>query len=374
MRILFDIRPLLSPQRSGIPLYALRLLRQLSRQGAHELALFCNSSRFPFPADVPPEGDRISHHLFRYPNRLLNQSFAWTGRPRIESLAGDFDLAYLPDLNYFPTNRPYVLTVHDLASLHHPEMFSLRHRLRQRQLNLKRALERAAGVIAASEHTREDLLERFDLDPKKISVVTPGVDAELYRPRTESELDPIRSRYRLPERFILFLATLEPRKNVDGLIRAFDRAETDDAWLILAGGRGWLDGRIFRTAKDAVKKDRIRFLGYIDEADKPALYAAAAGFAYPSHYEGFGMPALEALACGTPVIASSTTSLPEVVGDAGLLVNPEREAELSWAIGAVLHDRQLTDRLRRAGPLRARDFGWEESGRKLEKALTESLP
>jgi len=357
-----------------VPLYTLHLMRRLAEGGAHEYALFCNSSRLPFPTDVPPPNGSITHHFFRRPNRLINLSVSLAGRPRLEEMVGEFDLAYLPDLNFLATRRPYALTVHDLSFVRHPEFFSRKHLLRNRLAGLRRMLNRAMLVIAVSEHTKEDLTETFGLDADRIRVVSPGVDTNLYRPLAAVETAGTRKKYGLPERFVLFLATLEQRKNVTGIIRAFDLADTGETELILTGGRGWLHERIFRAVGMARKRDRIKFLGYVDEDDKPALYSAASAFVYPSFYEGFGMPALEALACGTPVIASSTTSLPEVVGDAGLLVNPDRTEEIAWAIGAALNDTGLERHLRLAGPTRAGRFTWDRSADRLERIFAEIKP
>ncbi|OGM01373.1 hypothetical protein A2480_02280 [Candidatus Uhrbacteria bacterium RIFOXYC2_FULL_47_19] len=325
----------------------------------------------PFPVDIPLSDNSTTHHFFRRSNRLLNLSIFLTGRPKLEEMVGEFDLAYLPDLNFLATHQPYTLTVHDLSFIRRPEFFSCKHRLRNRLTGLRRVLNQAALVIAASNHTKEDLVEVFNLDEALIQVVNPGVDTNFYHPLAIAETADIRKKYGLSEQFVLFLATLEPRKNVIGIIQAFDRADTGETELVLAGGRGWLYNQIFKTAKMSHKRDKIKFLGYIDENDKPALYSAATTFVYPSFYEGFGMPVLEALACGTPVIASSTTSLPEVVGEAGLLVNPDRTEEITWAINTILNDAELERHLRQAGPTRASQFTWDLSADRLEHAFAE---
>ncbi|MFC1639088.1 glycosyltransferase family 4 protein [Patescibacteria group bacterium] len=365
MRIAIDIRPLLEPHRAGVSLYTLNLLWHLAARKAHDYALFCNSSRLPLPEDVPPGTEKF---FTRWPNRGLNACFALLGRPRLERLTGGADLVWLPNLNFAAADVPLVVTVHDLSFVRYPEFFSFKQRAWHRAVRVERMLRRAESVVAVSNHTKEDVCELFGTDEDKVAVVPPAAGQEFVR-RGADEVAAVRAKYGLPERFVLYLGTLEPRKNVTGLIRAFDAAETGDTELVLAGGRGWLYRRIFHAAAESAKRDRIRFLGYVDEADKPALYSAATVFAYPSFYEGFGMPALEALACGVPVLASHTSSLGEVVGNAGLLVNPSNGEEMALGLSELLGDARLRAELAAAGPKRAYLFSWDRSAARLERAF-----
>jgi glycosyltransferase involved in cell wall biosynthesis len=364
MRIAVDIRTLLEINRAGVSLYALNLLRNLTLTGAHEYALFCNSSRLAFPTDAPAESGRVSHHFSSIPNRLLNLSFVFCDWPKIEKMVGGADAVYLPNLNFIATDKPLVVTVHDLSFLRYPQYFSLKQRLWHGLINAERMIGRAVAVVAVSEHTKRDIIDLFAIPERKIHVVSPAVGSEYYC-RPPQETSAVRNKYGLPDRFILYLGTLEPRKNVTGLIEAFNRLP-DDAGLVIAGAKGWLYKDIYAAAERSPKKDRIRFIGYVDERDKPALYSAATVFAYPSFYEGFGMPALEAMACGTPVVTSHTSSLSEVVGNAGLLVNPGVTDELVMAAESILHDQQFSRRLSELGIERAKLFTWEESARRLE--------
>jgi len=368
MRIAVDIRSLLEKNRAGVSLYTLNLLRELAGTGAHEYALFCNSSKLPFPADAPKDG-RTSHHFTHYPNRLLNASFAFSRWPKIEQLVDGADAVYLPNLNFIATDKPLVVTVHDLSFERYPQFFSLKQRLWHRLVNAEQMIKRAHQIIAVSEHTKDDIMESFGIPALRVHVVPPAVSDEYYC-RPPQETSAVREKYSLPGNFILYLGTLEPRKNVAGLIEAFN-ALNEDVDLVIAGGEGWLYQQIYRAVEQSPKRERIKFIGYVAEEDKPALYSAAAVFAYPSYYEGFGMPALEAMACGTPVMASHTSSLGEVVGDAGLLVNPASTEEMVMALEAILTDGQLGQTLHDRGVERAKQFRWEDSAQKLLRVFEE---
>jgi glycosyltransferase involved in cell wall biosynthesis len=367
MRIAVDIRALLGRNRAGVSLYTLQLVQRLTERGAHDYALFCNSSRLPLPTDAPV-GPNVSQHFKHYPNRLLNGLFAFLNRPRIESLVGGADLVYLPNLNFIATNRPLVITVHDLSFRRYPHFFSNKQKLWHKLINIEKMIKKAEAVVAVSEHTKDDLLESFNIPAERVHIVTPAADRK-YHPCTEKEIAIIRQKYNLPAEFILYLGTLEPRKNVVGLIAAFNQIKTG-ADLVLAGGKGWLYQHIYQAAKQSPKNKKIKFLDYIDEKDKPAVYSAATIFAYPSFYEGFGMPALEAMACGTPVVASNTSSLGGVVADAGLLVNPAQQNEIAAALDELLTNQTLHSELSARGLKQASRFSWDKSATDLEKVFS----
>jgi len=372
MRVAIDIRPMLETRRSGVANYTARLLQALlalpPRPG-RRYALFANAWGRPLPADLPAASATVENFFHHFPNRLLNASFAWRDRPLIEDLAGGADLVYLPNLNFVASRRPLIVTVHDLSFRRYPEFFSAKQRLWHAAVNPDGLLRRAAAVVAVSEHTRTDVIETFGLPPERVRVVPPGVGPE-FRPRTEAEKALIKAKYGLPEEFYLYLGTLEPRKNVAGLIAAFEKIGGRTG-LVIAGGKGWLYRRIFSRAAASPARDRIKFLDYVDEADKPALYAAALALVYPSFYEGFGLPPLEALAAGTPVIASHASSLGEVVGAAGLLVDPHDTAAIAEAM-RTLRDEPATGRLLAArGPEQAKKFSWEAGARRLDALFAE---
>lgn len=361
-RIGIDIRPLLEARRAGVPIYASEMTRALIARADRKYALFLNAWRSPgnkMPtADVPPESPLVEHRFHGYPNRLLNAGLR-VGLPHLEQLMGNVDAVWLPNLNFASSKKPMVVTVHDLSFVRYPRFFTPKQRLWHRLLGVRGLLRGATAIVAVSEHTKADVMECFGIPAERITVASPGVSAR-YAPQSPEAVAAVRTKHGLQKPFFLFLGTLEPRKNVECIIRAFN-ALNSDTELVIAGGKGWMHETIFETAARSNKKDRIRFLGYVDESDKPGLYTAATALVYPSFYEGFGIPPVEAMACGTPVIASRDSSLGETVSDAGVLVDPYDVLELSRAMSAMLSDEPSVARLRTAGMERAKRFTWEKS-------------
>jgi glycosyltransferase involved in cell wall biosynthesis len=371
-RILIDIRPLLDARRAGVGQYTFNLTRTLLDQTTdsdREYVLFGTGWHAAWPTDLPPESDRIRYDHHRLPSKPLNLMTSLAGRPKLECLTRDFDAAWLPNLTFAASNKPYAVTVHDLSFRHFPEFFSQKQRLWHQAVRPERLLQQAARVIAVSEHTKLDIQESYGVPAEKITVISPAAGPQ-YWPANPDQVTAIRQRHRLPEKFFLHLGTIEPRKNIDGLISAFEGLKTD-AHLVIAGGKGWLWRGVFRQAAASTARDRIHFLDYVPEADKPALYSAAFALAYPSFYEGFGMPPLEAMACGLPVIASHAASLGEVVGAAGLLVDPHDLNELTAAMQALLDDPDLGRALAERGREQATQFRWTDSAAKLDRLLSE---
>ena len=282
----------------------------------------------------------------------------------VETITGALDVFYSPDFVLPPTCRTTrtLLTVHDLSFLHYPEAFvpSLRRYLER---VVPRSVSRADLVLADSAHTRTDIVSLLGGSPDKIQVLYSGVNAR-FRPEPDpGEDERLRDRYNLGDRpYVLSVGTLQPRKNYVRLIRAFAEL-TPETQLVIAGGRGWLYEDIFAEAEK--HSDRVRVLGFVDEADLPALYRSAALFSFPSLYEGFGLPVLESMACGVPVVFSNASSLPEVAGDAALLVDPLDIGDLAEAMGRALEDSNLRREMVARGIAQASRFTWEQAARQL---------
>ncbi|MDQ7030922.1 MAG: glycosyltransferase family 1 protein [Ardenticatenia bacterium] len=259
---------------------------------------------------------------------------------------------------------PAVVTVYDLSFIHLPNAFRPWNRLYLRVMT-RIAARKAAHVCVISENTRRDVARWLGLPESHISVVYPGVDGRFERP-AEAALAAFRQRRGVPERFVLYLGTLEPRKNLVQLLRAYARLARHDSHvppLVLAGGRGWGAEAIFAEVERLGLAERVRFPGYIPSDEQPYWYAAAELFVYPSRYEGFGMPVLEAMACGTPVLTSDSSSLPEVVGTAGVMVNPDDEEALADALADLLASPEQRAQLGQAARERARQFSWLRAAR-----------
>lgn len=278
----------------------------------------------------------------------------------IETWTGPLDLFHAADF-FLPPVRPgtrTIVTVHDLSFVREPDsvMPGMQHQLNRQ---VPRSVARADHVVAVSAATRQDLIELYQTPPEKISVLYHGVTAEFQPVEDPLRLSAVRQKYGLGDRpFVLSVGTLQPRKNFRRLIQAFARVDQAYA-LVIAGSKGWGYQDIFNEIKCFGLERRVHLPGFVTDADLPTLYSAATLFIYPSLYEGFGLPLLEAMACGTPVIASNRSALPEVVGQAGLLVDPVEVEAITGAISTVLADEALQQRLAEAGRRQATRFSWD---------------
>jgi glycosyltransferase involved in cell wall biosynthesis len=229
---------------------------------------------------------------------------------------------------------------------------------------MPRFLKAADAVIAISECTREDAIRLYSVEDSKIQVIYAGVSPR-FHPLPAGEIDSVRQKYRLPEQSLLFVGTIEPRKNLDMLLSAVHSLHKSGFGLelVIVGKKGWRSESFFKKRRDLGLEKHVRLAGLVPEEDLPAIYNAASLFVFPSIYEGFGLPVLEAMACGAPVVCSNTSSLPEVAGDAAYQVNPLDEEEFSGAINRVLHDADLRRSMRERGFAQAAKFSWEETAR-----------
>jgi len=301
----------------------------------------------------------------------------------VELFTGPLDLLHAPDFVLPPTRARTLVTIHDLSFMVHPECAEP-SMVRYLTDAVPRGLRRADAILADSEATRRDLARLLAVDPARVELVYPGVGPR-FHPMPPEEVEPVRRRLGLPDRFVLFVSTLEPRKNLVRLLEAFAlvaghksqvavlsdpvtcdlRPATCDLHLVIAGRRGWLYEDVFAAIDRLQLRERVMLLDYVHDKDLPALYNLAAAFAYPSIYEGFGIPPLEAMACGTPTITADNSSLPEVVADAAVLVSAEDVGSIASGIARVVADEALRVRLRADGPEQARQFTWEQAAKRV---------
>ncbi|MCX2726755.1 glycosyltransferase family 1 protein [Thermomicrobium sp. 4228-Ro] len=275
----------------------------------------------------------------------------------------DCDVVHGP-VNVLPLAlaKPGIVTVHDLAFLHFPEHYPVAKRWYLR-LMTGMSVRRARCVIAVSEHTRRDVVLAYGVAPEKVIVIPNGIDADWTRV-PESELARWRAERGLPERFLLFVGTIQPRKNLLTLLRAIRHLPDEVDWpLYVVGARGWKDSPVYRAVRELGLEQRVVFVGYAPPEELRYWYSAATLFVYPSLYEGFGLPVLEAMACGTPVITSDRSSLPEVAGGAALLVDPSDAGALAAAIAELAADEYRRAMLAQVGQSRAHSFTWERTAR-----------
>ncbi len=290
-----------------------------------------------------------------------------------ELLAGTCDLFHSPDFTLPPLARARgLVTVHDLSFMRLPQCADPRLRS-YLSAAVPRSVARAARVLADSFSTAGDLVELLGVDPDRISVVPGGVDERFRRVDDASQLQHVRVRYNLPEQFILAVGTLEPRKDFPTLISAFARLIRKARLphhLVIAGREGWMFEPIYERIRQEALGERVHLLGFVEDEHLPALYTLAGVLAFPSLYEGFGLPPLEALACGTPVVAARSSSVPEAVGDAALLVPPGSVDELVDALHAVLLDEALRAALVKKGPAQVARYRWPAAALLLLDAYT----
>ncbi len=257
------------------------------------------------------------------------------------------------------TARPLVITIHDLSFVRFPHLFRPANRLYLTVLT-RASAHKARRVIAVSTHAADETARLLGVRRDKIDIVHHGVDP-VFKPLPRDKVESFRARKGLPQRFLLYLGTLEPRKNLVRLVESFSRLRRRDVKLILAGGRGWYDEPVFARVRELGLQDAVLFPGYVPGKELPLWYNAATAFVLPSLYEGFGMPILEAQACGTPVLTSNRSSLPEVAGEGALLADPEDVDELADGLRRLLSDDELRQRLGLRGQENAARFTWRRT-------------
>jgi len=361
MRVGIEARILSHPRRTGIERPLLGLMQGLREIPDPPEVLLYARGEPPKPLDLPP--------CARW--RTLNARFGWlTIALPLAARRDRCDVLYFP----YPVLPPYrpiptVAMIHDLGFVRFPEHYPA-DMLRNLVGPMRSAARRASLLVAVSESTKRDLVELFGISAEKISVVHHGVGAE-FAPIPDAR-ETVRARIGIERPYVLFVGTVQPRKNLPRLIEAFARVVREQGIpheLIIAGQKGWLAEESLSAPQKFGIEHRVRFVDYVPEEMLPALYTAADALAFPSLYEGFGLPVLEAMACGAPVLTSNASSLPEVAGNAAILVLPTSVVQIADGLARILFDEGLRSSLQQKGVHRARSFTWANSARSLISAF-----
>lgn len=367
MRIAIDYTAAVN-QSAGIGRLVRSLMHAVAEIDHENQYVLVHAAPNPGRSPEVPQAPNFTERELRFRERFMTALWHRFNAPLpIDFVTGPVDIFHAPDFVLPPVRRGVkIITVHDLAFLIHPECADERLRAFLEHA-VPSSAARADFIIADSENTRNDVICLLDADPERVFVVPGGVDPSFSRVDAEA-VEKVRAAYGLDQPYLLAVGVIEPRKNFPRLIDAYNRLRLRSDLphqLVIAGGSGWLSEETFRQADRSAFPSDIRFTGYVPEGDLAALYTGADVFAFPSLYEGFGLPVLEAMACGTPVVCSNTSSLPEFAGDAALLVPPDDTDAIADALQRACEDELLRDDLRRRGPERARCYQWQRSAKRL---------
>ncbi len=371
MRIGIDARKILNPEKgevAGIGHYTYHLMRHLlDIDKINEYTLFFDYRLAKRKLEkFKRKNVKIKYFPFRHYKRYLGLVYS---RLLVTATLARENL----DVFHFPAGSipakytgKKLLTVHDLAIWKHPDLFAKIERRQARSLT-STTLKNVEKIIVVSDATRADIREIFDINPEKIKVIYNGIDKRFFIEPTSAKINDLKKKYKIKKDYILYLGQLEPRKNLTRLIEAFselkERNLGENFQLVIAGGSGWLAKEIRHIASDSEYCEDIIFAGYIEPDDLTSIFRGAKLFVFPSIYEGFGMPVVEAMACGLPVVLSDIPALKEVAGDVGVFVNPYSVSGMARAMWRVLSSNSLQKELTQKGLKRAEEFSWEKCAR-----------
>lgn len=363
-------------RKTGIDHYTLNLITALldiDQSNRYSVVGFrADQAKTP---NLPTRANFSYRYAWFWPKRIYHRLVQINLAPPLDLLTlSKADTFIFP--NYYKAPLLFggksVVIIYDLSFVLHPQFVAPGNREYLANVVAK-AVKKADHILTISENTKREIINYYGVPEAKISIAYPAIDPALFKRRDNSEVSATKTKFKISGNYILFTSTLEPRKNVQGLLEAYEQLPKPirvKYSLVLAGGKGWLDESIIKTIerlRDA--GENIITTGYVADEDLPPLYSGATAFAYPSHYEGFGIPVLEAMACETPVITSNTSSLPEAAGNAAILVTPGNTSELAKALEKVLTDTATQTNMRKKGLEQVRKFEWTKSATGLLRTL-----
>lgn len=355
MRVLIDGRGLLEELKAGVEGYTWQMINYLQRMYPEDEYIL-----FSYSWNKQPDEDqrRLFEWVhYRWPNIVMTVSWPWFGYPRVDEMVNDVDVVWVPNVRFMPTSNRVirVATVHDLSFEAMPSCFSYKRRLWHWHMQIKRNLEKMDRIVVVSQATRQDLINYYAIDESKIKTIHSGINLT----HSTDKLSDVKKKYDL-NNYILAIGTIEPRKNLSGLIKAY-RYYLDHMQgslpLVLVGGQGW-DHEISRLVRKLNLQEWVKFLGFVSEEEKFALISEADILAFVSFYEGFGFPPLEAMMRGVPVMASHGGSLGEILGDGALMVDPIDTVAMASGLEQLSNQTELRQKFIRQGLKVVEKYNW----------------
>lgn len=385
MRIAIDIRGLAKPNQGGVGEYTLEILRALFEIAPeHDFVLFSTGTEITRRhvlnnlnlIDIERFRTHVRHLHHLTPNKQINLSIAAKGEPQLDKLiqkeSDSCDVFFFPNLNFISVaDTPYVVMVHDLSWKIFPHFFTTKDQAWHRSLRPSQVINDAKTVLVPSESTRQDLVQELNTEAAKIQVIPHGIKHETFHAQPLATDHGIRSQYKLSGDYLFYLGTVEPRKNIDALLDAFSVLSKNypELHLVIAGGPGWRSKKLLERFPS---EERVHYLGYIPHDHRAAIMRGAKTMIFPAIYEGFGLPVLEAMACGVPVVSSHTSSIPELAGGSIPLINPYNSQEITAAVEQIMSSPELRQKIIENGLKQAQEFTWQASAKATLKHLIQA--
>lgn len=374
MRITFEGQPFCNPNKTGIGIYAYNIVTnilKLDKTNEYYINIF-DFLNLHKAKDFLKKDSNLNSAIIKS-NGFLPYRVFISYQKLFKFIPYEMFLRNKSDISHFfnfavPRNisGKVITNVYDMVYKRFPEtMNKINYQVLNRHLSY--SCQRADMILTISQNSKNEIVEYMNVHPDKIEIAYSAVDRDIYYNKPDKAY--LRSKYNIDSDYIFYLGTLEPRKNVAALIKAFKiiSGKYKDIKLVIAGGEGWKSDNVFELIEDLKLLHKVLFLGYVSKEDKPILYSSASMFVFPSLYEGFGIPPLEAMACGTPVVVADNSSLPEVVQDAGILVDSSDIESLAFQMERLLNDSQLRSRYIEKGLLQSQKFSWADSAQKVMK-------